>query len=138
MLRSKLVLALSAVTLSSAVALNSEALSSNTLSNTGFKTDSNTGLKTGFNMGSNIESNTGVNGDTQAEARTNNAYISALYNKAAQGDTEAFNDLTKAAANGDVIAQVSLGSLYLSGQGVAVDYAQAYKWMLAAANQGNA
>ncbi len=41
----------------------------------------------------------------------------------------------RSAEQGDPLAQGSLGRLYVSGQGVLVDYVQAYKWSRAAADQ---
>jgi len=42
----------------------------------------------------------------------------------------------KAAAQGNVIAQNTLGFLYLNGQGVVSDYKEAVKWFKQAAEQG--
>jgi TPR repeat protein len=48
------------------------------------------------------------------------------------------DSLKKEAAQGDVEAQLSLGSRYLRGRGVPQDYAEALKWFRLAADQGNA
>lgn len=50
----------------------------------------------------------------------------------------AVQKLTSAAAYGNALAQLSLGNLYLSGHGVPQDHKQAFKWIQAAAQQGNA
>ena len=44
----------------------------------------------------------------------------------------------KAAEQGNASAQVSLGAMYLNGQGMPQDYAAAMKWVRKAANQGEA
>ena len=44
----------------------------------------------------------------------------------------------KAAAQGDAEAQHNLGLMYVHGEGVPQDYAEAVKWFRKAANQGDA
>ena len=47
-------------------------------------------------------------------------------------------DFTKAAANGNVVAQTHLGIMYLTGRGVPQDYAKAVELFQKAAAQGDA
>lgn len=47
-------------------------------------------------------------------------------------------ELEKAAKNGDPVAQKDLGVCYLYGYGTETNYKKAYKWLLKAAEQGNA
>ena len=61
-----------------------------------------------------------------------------LAKQAAKGDGRALKALEQTAAQGDADAQTGLGVLYLIGQGVRQDYAQARKWLEKAAAQGNA
>ena len=49
-----------------------------------------------------------------------------------------FASTKKLAAQGDAIAQYSLGFMYYDGQGVKQNYTQAFKWFEKAANQGYA
>lgn len=54
-----------------------------------------------------------------------------------QGDFRAAREQWQALAEaGDAAAQAALGSLYIHGEGVPIDYRQALKWTLAAAEQG--
>ena len=61
-----------------------------------------------------------------------------LAEKAAAGDSVAFNALENSADQGDAYAQYELGVIYRDGQGVAQDYDQAVSWYRKAADQGNA
>ena len=61
-----------------------------------------------------------------------------LAKQAAKGDGRALKALEQTAAQGDADAQIQLGVLYLIGQGVRQDYAQARKWLEKAAAQGHA
>ncbi|MFP5214210.1 MAG: tetratricopeptide repeat protein [Acidobacteriota bacterium] len=57
----------------------------------------------------------------------------------AKGDyATAFNEMKTLAENGHVGAQSTLGSMYLSGKGVAKDSTQALLWYARAAEQGDA
>jgi len=49
-----------------------------------------------------------------------------------------FAEQLKAAEQGNPLAQVSIGIAYVTGRGVAQDYAQAAAWFRKAAEQGNA
>jgi len=49
-----------------------------------------------------------------------------------------FDDALVKAKLGDAQAQYNLGGMYVMGQGVAVDYKQAFYWLSKAAEQGNA
>jgi hypothetical protein len=69
----------------------------------------------------------------RADVDFNNAY-SALEHRA-YGD--AFNGFRSLALQGDARGQVSLGSMYYNGDGVAKSYAEAVKWYRLAAAQGN-
>ena len=51
---------------------------------------------------------------------------------------ETFEQVKKAAEQGDALAQYRLGLHYVDGRGVAKDNAEAAKWYLKAAEQGNA
>jgi len=51
---------------------------------------------------------------------------------------QAFSSCRKAAEQGDVDAQYTLGTLYENGLGVKQDDAEAVKWYLKAAEQGDA
>ena len=55
-------------------------------------------------------------------------------------DRDALLELTHPAAarQGHADAQSFLGSLYYNGEGVPQDYKEAFRWFLAAAEQGNA
>ena len=53
-------------------------------------------------------------------------------------NTQSFEDIRKAAENGDAEAQYNLGLMYNNGDGVQQDYAEALKWYHKAAEQGNA
>jgi len=53
-------------------------------------------------------------------------------------DKEVVREFIKAAEQGDVLAQRTLGGMYLSGQGVPRDDKEAIKWYTKAAEQGNA
>lgn len=64
--------------------------------------------------------------------------INTLYFQAADGNVKSLQVMINQAELGNPLAQVSLGSLYLSGQGVDLDYHQAYKWIYKAASNGNA
>ena len=46
-----------------------------------------------------------------------------------------FSDLLSKARQGDARAQTHLGLLYATGKGMKLDYAEALKWFLRAANQ---
>ncbi len=52
--------------------------------------------------------------------------------------TQAIKWYTKAAEQGDAMAQTILGLMYEKGQGVKQDYTQAVKWLTKAAKQENA
>lgn len=49
-----------------------------------------------------------------------------------------FNQIQRLANQGDVSAQILLGSMYYEGKGVRQDYAKSIEWYTKAANQGNA
>ncbi|MEI6399130.1 MAG: hypothetical protein WCO71_10190, partial [Pseudomonadota bacterium] len=49
-----------------------------------------------------------------------------------------FDDIRKAAEQGNADAQNNLGAAYDSGEGVGKDQAEAVKWWRKAANQGDA
>lgn len=51
--------------------------------------------------------------------------------------SEKARDLLQKAEQGNAVAQVQLGMLYETGDGVRQDYKEAAKWYGAAANQGN-
>ena len=46
--------------------------------------------------------------------------------------------MTARAATGDALAQVNLGNMYRTGEGVPQDYAEAMRWYRLAADQGHA
>src|SRR5713226_6450356 len=52
------------------------------------------------------------------------------------GLADELDDLKARAAKGDAKAQVSLGTMYATGQGVPQDYGEAVKWLRLAATQG--
>ncbi len=47
-----------------------------------------------------------------------------------------FNQIQRAASQGDVDAQLQLGAMYYQGDGVRQDYAKALEWFKKSANQG--
>ena len=49
-----------------------------------------------------------------------------------------FNQIQRAASQGDVDAQLQLGAIYYQGEGVRQDYSKSAQWFEKAANQGNA
>ena len=51
---------------------------------------------------------------------------------------QTFDEMRKAAEEGDAAAQCYLGICYQTGQGVAQDYPQALKWLRRAADQNDA
>lgn len=55
----------------------------------------------------------------------------------AQDYVEAARWFLKAAEQGEVLAQLELGSMYYDGQGVDQDYAEAGRWYRKAAERGN-
>jgi uncharacterized protein len=57
-------------------------------------------------------------------------------NQSANGKTPDFNDILKSAQQGDPNAQVYLGLMYSTGDGVTQDYKEALKWLTKAAEQG--
>ncbi len=61
-----------------------------------------------------------------------------LQGAAATGDANALQQLRAAAAQGDVLAEYDLGTLYADGRGVTKDPGQADLWFRKAANQGYA
>lgn len=62
--------------------------------------------------------------------------IFSLSSASSQALTE-IQQITQMAEQGDETAQVTLGGMYISGQGVTQDYQQAVKWLKLAAEQGN-
>ena len=52
--------------------------------------------------------------------------------------TEAINRIRKAAEQGDVYAQFTLGFMYVTGRGVRRSYHEAAKWYRKASEQGHA
>ena len=62
--------------------------------------------------------------------------ITALHKAAMQGDSEAFDQIQKAAQQNFALAQVALGSMYDYGRGVPQNYTKAIEWYEKAANQG--
>ena len=48
-----------------------------------------------------------------------------------------FNQIQRLANQGDVSAQILLGSMYYEGKGVRQDYAKSIEWYTKVANQGN-
>lgn len=79
------------------------------------------------------------NGDAIAQLELGRSYAYGF--GTARDGTEAINWLRKAAEQGNVDAQYSLGLLYSTGiwlVGVAEDYPEAMKWFRKAADQGNA
>lgn len=79
---------------------------------------------------------------TRAWSELHHNEIIELYTQAINSSAEkhngAFAKLLREAKNGDDFAQMTIGNLYLAGQGVAKDYNQALRWLKAAANQENA
>ena len=49
-----------------------------------------------------------------------------------------FNQIQRAASQGDVDAQLQLGAMYYQGDGVRQDYGKALEWFKKSANQDNA
>ena len=62
----------------------------------------------------------------------------ALFKRAKEGDTQAFEKIRRAAKSGESEAQLKLGSCYTMGIGVTKDTDQAAAWFRKAADQGNA
>jgi TPR repeat protein len=56
---------------------------------------------------------------------------------AAQGNNDAIGRIRKTAEEGNALAQVNLGLMYESGQGVSKDFTQALRWYFRAAEQEN-
>ena len=54
-----------------------------------------------------------------------------------KGEDEALRWIQKAAEQGHVAAQNTLGAMYLEGEGVSKDYEEAMKWIKKAAEQGD-
>jgi TPR repeat protein len=71
----------------------------------------------------------------QALAAADETAIKELVLKIAKNDADALKQLQNLADKGDMVAQDRLGLVYLAGQGVPVDYAQAQKWLFASAVQ---
>lgn len=57
--------------------------------------------------------------------------------EASSEEDDAFDTLLEKAQAGDVEAQLSLGNIYYSGDGVEKDLFEANKWYFKAAEQGN-
>lgn len=68
----------------------------------------------------------------------NKAEVDRLSKKASSGDAASLQELKNLAAAGSLLAQTSLGNMYLAGLGVTQDYAEAAKWYRSAAEQGDA
>ena len=51
---------------------------------------------------------------------------------------QSFEDIKRAAEEGDAASQCYIGICYQTGQGVALDYGQAVLWLRRAADQGDA
>jgi TPR repeat protein len=78
-----------------------------------------------------------VNAGDQLRAESSDDIVSAGIQCAKSGNYEKAGTLwKKAAENGDVDAQVLLGSLYADGKGVNKSYQEAFKWYYKAAKQG--
>ena len=91
-----------------------------------------------FSIGSMYEAGYGVGRDVEKAVRWYRA-------AAAKGQKDAEDRLQdpvlqlfcRATEQGDAVAQVSLGDMYSSGQGVGQDYNEALRWYRMAAEQGN-
>lgn len=82
--------------------------------------------------------------DNFEATRKNAEHVNAVAQRKVAFSYEMHKDLAKAAnwyreaaENGDAIAQVNLGQMYLNGRGVPMDYAEGLKWVRKAADRGN-
>ena len=77
-------------------------------------------------------------GDDAVDASLNTPVTSVQLETSSERDEKAVYWLQKAAEQGQVQAQQTLGELYLHGKGVKQDDEMAFKWSKLAANQGDA
>jgi len=62
----------------------------------------------------------------------------ALWLNMANADAPSFEEVQRAAEQGDSVSQFNLGWMYANGESVPLNHTQAFKWFRLAAEQGNA